>query len=229
MRPVLTMDERETVLFQLHDRNGHCGVKQTRKLIGDRFYWKSMNEDIAEYVNCCHLCQLGNQPTTERTDGRTLTPTETDVPWEKVGIDLLGPFPETPEGYRYVALCEDYHTHYLLGAMLYSNDTEEVAEFLKRDLFSHHGSPAVAVMDNGLAVGAIPILLTEKGTYIQVMPGYLPWINGLAESAVKHFKRALRKLRAQHGNDWPRYFYDLLLAPRICVRGSTLFSPFYMV
>ncbi|GAQ93296.1 hypothetical protein KFL_014240010, partial [Klebsormidium nitens] len=52
---------------------------------------------------------------------------------------------------------------------------------------------------------------------------------GLAESAVKHFKRGLRKLQARYGDDWPRYFYDLLFAHRICVRGATLFSAFHMV
>ena len=51
----------------------------------------------------------------------------------------------------------------------------------------------------------------------------------MAESAVKHFKRGLRKLQARYGDDWPLYFYDLLFAHRICVRGATLFSAFQMV
>ena len=150
-------------------------------------------------------------------------------PLGKVGLDLLGPFPPTKEGYRYVALLEDYHTHYVLGGLLRSSDTEEVADFLRRELYSHHGSPAVITMDNALSVGSVKTQCQEKGTYIQPLPAYSPWINGLAESAVKHFKRGLRKLQARYGDDWPRYFYDLLFAHRICVRGATLFSAFHMV
>ena len=228
-RPVLTKPEADSVMYHLHNQNGHPNVKQTRKLIADRFYWNGMSKDITDHVVTCPLCQLANQPTTERSDNRTLIPTETDLPWEKVGLDLLGPFPPTKEGYRYVALLEDYHTHYVLGGLLRSNDTDEVAEFLRRELFSHHGSPSVITMDNALSVGAVKSLCQEKGTYIQSLPAYSPWINGLAESAVKHFKRGLRKLQARYGDDWPRYFYDLLFAHRICVRGATLFSAFHMV
>ena len=230
LRPVLTKLEADSLIHHLHDLNGHPSVNQTYKLIGDRFWWKSMKRDVKQYVSSCHACQLANKPTTERTDGRSLTPTETDRPWEKVGLDLLGPFPTTGrDHYRYVALAEDYHTHYLLGAPLRSSKTEEVAEFLRRDLFSHHGSPAVMTMDNALSVGAVKELCEEKGTKIQSLPAYSPWINGLAESAVKHCKRGIRKLRHQYGEEWPRYFHDLLFAHRICVRSSTLFSSFKMV
>ena len=229
-KPVLTQTESEAVTYHMHDYNGHPSANQTYRLIADRFWWKGLREDVNRHVTSCHACQLANQPTTERSDGRTLTPTETDLPWEKVGLDLLGPFPAVgTEGYRYVALLEDYHTHYLLGALLRTSSTEEVAEFLRRELFSHHGSPAAIVMDNALSVGAVKDLCHEKGTTVQGLPGYSPWINGLAESAVKHCKRGIRKLRAQYGDSWPLYFHDLLFAHRICVRSSTLFSAFRMV
>ncbi|GAQ92414.1 hypothetical protein KFL_010100030, partial [Klebsormidium nitens] len=228
-RPVLTKPEADSAMYHLHNQNGHPNVKQTRKLIADRFYWNGMSKDITDHVVACPLCLLANQPTTERSDNGTLVPTERDLPREKVGLDLLGPFPPTKEGYRYVALLEDYHTHYVLGGLLRSNDTDEVAEYLRRELFSHHGSPAVITMDNALSVGTVKSLCQEKGSYIQPLPAYSPWINGLAESVVKHFKRGLRKLQARYGDDWPRYFYDLLFAHRICVRGATLFSAFHMV
>jgi transposase len=228
-KPALTKEEAESVIRHLHDNNGHPSIKQTKKLITDRFFWKDMGRDIHDHVRSCHYCQLANQPTTERTDGRVLKPTETDVPWEKVGLDLLGPFPNAKGGYQYVALLEDYHTHYLLGGLLHGSDTKGVADFLRRELYSHHGSPALIVMDNALAVGEVKELCQERGTRIHPMPSNSPWINGLAESAVKHSKRSLKKLRARYGDDWPDHFYDLLFSHRICVRGSTLLSSFQMV
>jgi hypothetical protein len=112
------------VIRHLHDNNGHPCIKHTKKLITDRFFWKDMGRDIHDHVRSCHYCQLANQPTTERTDRRVLKPTEMDVPWEKVGLDLLGPFPNAKGGYQYVALLEDYHTHYLLGGLLHSSNTK---------------------------------------------------------------------------------------------------------
>ena len=228
-RPVLAASEREAVIRHVHQTGCHPNLKNTLKLIRDRFWWKTLEQDVTAYVTECPTCQLANQPTTERSDGRTLTPTQVDLPWEKVGVDLMGPFPPTPEGYRYVAMLEDYHTHYVLGEMLYTNESEEVAAWLRRDLFAHHGTPAVMVMDNGLACGAVKELCHEKGTYLQPLPAHSPWINGLAESCVKHCKRGVRKLRADRGDLWPKYFHDLLFTHRICVRSSTLYSSFQMV
>jgi hypothetical protein len=45
-----------------------------------------MYNQIGDYVRSCHNCQMTNQPTTLRTDGRTLASTEVDMPLEKVGL-----------------------------------------------------------------------------------------------------------------------------------------------
>jgi hypothetical protein len=85
-------------------------MPNTRKLIRDRFWWAGMYNQIGDYVRSCHNCQMTNQPTTLRTDGRTLTSTEVDMPLEKVGFDLLGPFPPTKEGYTYLYFWHDHLT-----------------------------------------------------------------------------------------------------------------------
>lgn len=43
---------------------------------------------------------MANQPTTERSDGRNLIPTEVDRPFEMIGLDLAGPLPEISSGFN---------------------------------------------------------------------------------------------------------------------------------
>jgi hypothetical protein len=105
---VLTRMEKEAVLRLVHDNGGHPSMPNTRKLIRDRFWWAGMYNQIGDYVRSCHNCQMTNQPTTLRTDGKTLTSTEVDMPLEKVGFDLLGPFPPTKEGYTYLYIWHDH-------------------------------------------------------------------------------------------------------------------------
>lgn len=59
-----------------------------------------MTKEIREYVKTCHVCQMANQPTTERSDGRNLIPTEVDRPFEMIGLDLAGPLPEISSGFN---------------------------------------------------------------------------------------------------------------------------------
>jgi hypothetical protein len=107
-KAVLTRMEKEALLRLVHDNGGHPSMPNTRKLIQDRFWWAGMYNQIGDYVRSCHNCQMTNQPTTLRTDGRMLTSMEVDMPLEKVGFDLLGPFPPTKEGYTYLYIWHDH-------------------------------------------------------------------------------------------------------------------------
>lgn len=39
---------------------GHFGRDRTQQKIAERFYWKSMWNDIKEYVQTCPVCQTTN-------------------------------------------------------------------------------------------------------------------------------------------------------------------------
>jgi hypothetical protein len=163
-RLVLTGAEKEEVLHLIHDRGGHPSMPNTRKLTRDRFWWRNMYNKVGDYVRQCHNCQMTNQSTTLRTDGRSLVSTEVDLPMGKVGFDLLDPFPETPEGYKYVMVWQDYFSGWVGAGLSKSKYSKEVASFLKLDLSATHLCPATVVMDNNAAVGKVKKLCDAMGT-----------------------------------------------------------------
>ena len=42
----------------LHDDYVHQGLNQTLALVRERFYWSTMNHDVAKYVTNCHQCHV---------------------------------------------------------------------------------------------------------------------------------------------------------------------------
>jgi hypothetical protein len=44
-----------------------------------------------------------------------------DSPWRQVGLDLIGPLPETDSGYKYVATMTDYFSKWTEAKALKSN------------------------------------------------------------------------------------------------------------
>jgi hypothetical protein len=114
-----------------------------------------MYNQIEDYVRSCHNGQMTNQPTTLRTDGRTLTSTEVDMPLQKVGFDLLGPFPPTKERYTYLYIWHDHFSGWRGAGPGRTKNSSEVAAFLKMDLFASHLCPRVMVMDNDACVGEV--------------------------------------------------------------------------
>ncbi|GAQ93000.1 protein with retrovirus polyprotein and Retrovirus zinc finger-like domains [Klebsormidium nitens] len=165
----------------------------------------------------------------ERTDGRKLTSTEVDLPLEKVGFDLLGPFPPTTEGYEYVYIWYDYFSGWIGAGLGRTKQSAGVAEFLKMDLFAAHACPALISMDNDAHVGEVKNLCQRIGTQVQVIVPYSPWMNGGAESSVKIFTKNVRKLVIQYGPDWVSHIYEALLVIRVCYRTATRMSPFEII
>jgi hypothetical protein len=210
-RLVLTGAEKEEVLHLIHDRGGHPFMPNTRKLIRDRFWWRNMYNKVGNYMRHCHNCQMTNQPTTLRTNGRSLVSTEVDLPMEKVGFDLLGPFPETPEGYKYVMVWQDYFLGWVGAGLSKSKDSKEVASFLKLDLFATHLCPATIVMDIDAAVGEVKELCDAMGTQLLLTAALSPWQNGGSKAAVKYLTKFIRKLVLEYGNKWAEHFYEALM------------------
>ncbi|GAQ91265.1 hypothetical protein KFL_007540035 [Klebsormidium nitens] len=213
----------------MHDLGGHPSIPKTRRLIKERFFWKRMYEEIRDYIATCAACQMTDQPTTERTDGRTLTSTEVDLPLEKVGFDLLGPFPRMSEGFEYVYIWYDYFFGWIGAGLGRSKDSKEVAAFLKMDLFAAHACPAVIVMDNDACVGEVKELCDQMGSLVQLIIAYCPRMNGGAEASVKLVTKNIRKLILQHGLEWATHIFEALLVVRICYRTATRLSPFEII
>ena len=50
--------------------------------------------------------------------------------WHQIGIDLVGPLPETPNGNKYICTITDYYTKWAEATALPSKEAVGVANFL---------------------------------------------------------------------------------------------------
>lgn len=87
---------REAILKVAHDipMGGHLGIQKTRGRILENFYWPGIFSDVSKYCRSCGICQK----TTGRKDA-TKAPLHPlpiiDVPFKRIGMDLVGPLPRT--------------------------------------------------------------------------------------------------------------------------------------
>jgi hypothetical protein len=226
---ILSAAQKEAVLKQLHDFNGHPNQRQTLSLITERYWWRGITKEIKKYVKECPECQFANQPTTERSDGRTLTPTEVDRPFDMVGLDLAGPFPETKSGYQYLIIAVDYYTGYSEVGLAKSTSSQYVCEFIHKEIICRHGTPAVIVMDNDAAKGDVKLKCAGWGIMVRTIQPYAAYMNGFAEAMVKNYKKGMRKLVRQLGLQWDQFIWDLVLVQRIVPKTPTGISPFELL
>ena len=97
---------RRKVFNIIHSLN-HAGIKSSRYLIKQPYYWPSTNKGIKDWVMQCSNCQLVKSKRHTKAPFVSY-PTATDA-LSEINLDLIGPLPEN-RGHRYIFTISDRFT-----------------------------------------------------------------------------------------------------------------------
>ena len=99
---VIQRHELELLMNMMHNHPtaGHLGLEATYNKIKERYYWNQMYDDIKEYIKTCDMCQRFGKP--ERKE--SLHSIRIKQPFERIGIDIVGPLPETTRKNKYIVV-----------------------------------------------------------------------------------------------------------------------------
>ncbi|KAM7306521.1 Transposon Tf2-6 polyprotein [Ixodes scapularis] len=122
---------REEIFQACHDdpTAGHLGYSRTLARIRDKYYWPRFPKTVHLYTRSCHECQRRKKPPTKPAGLLQPIPAPT-TPFQQIGMDLLGPFPTSTQGNRWIIVATDYLTRYAETKALPSGTAVEVAKFL---------------------------------------------------------------------------------------------------
>ncbi|XP_064475418.1 uncharacterized protein K02A2.6-like [Ornithodoros turicata] len=143
---------RRALLQTLHDdpTTGHLGFARTYDRVIKRFFWPGMRRFISGYVRRCTDCQRRKHlPSAPQGLLQPIPPPA--APFQRLGIDLLGPFPVSADGNRWVVVCVDHYTRYAETKVLPTATAPDVASFLLEQVILRHGAPRELLSDRGSA------------------------------------------------------------------------------
>ena len=142
-RIVVPVSLRPKVLQVGHACSGHFGAKKTKAQIESHFYWPGLAKDIADHCKACTVCAAYNS---HKPDIQPLKPVPlVHTPWQKLAMDIVGPFSRTSNGYQYILTLVDMATRFPEAISLKRVDTASTAEALLR-VFSAYGTPQTIVL-----------------------------------------------------------------------------------
>ena len=100
-------------LWEYHDDPlaGHPGCDETLREIQIRFYWPGMRRSFRRYLSSCHLCTCCKPVCTTTKD--TIWPRAAQRPWEKIALDLVGPYPLSSTGKRFLLVVTDLFSRWI--------------------------------------------------------------------------------------------------------------------
>ena len=130
---VIKATEIEEILFNNHatTHTGHFGIETTYHQIIQNYYWPRMHMNIEKYIKACDVCQQKGR--TRRNN--LLYPIDSKEPFEKIGIDLVGPLTSTKDEYKFIVVTIDYSTKWSEARVIPNSTAESITPFLYEDIF----------------------------------------------------------------------------------------------
>ncbi|UYV76491.1 hypothetical protein LAZ67_14000675 [Cordylochernes scorpioides] len=153
------------------------------------------------------------------------------IPFQKIGMDLLGRFPPTRDGNRWVIVCTDYLTKYAVTKAIPTGGAVEVAKFMVNDVVLKHGAPRELITERGRSFQAKVVNELTKmcGMSHYFTTAYHPQTNGLTERLNKTLVDMLSMYVDVDQKNWDSVLPFITFAYNTARQETTGFSPFFLV
>ncbi|RWS18083.1 integrase core domain protein-like protein, partial [Leptotrombidium deliense] len=138
---------RHQILESYHDDiiSGHVGLTKTYHKIKLKYFWPKLRKHVKHYIASCASCQSRkNQCRKPIGNLQSIRPGNI---YEMVGIDVLGRFPKSHKGNRYIIVCTDYASRYAETMACEVANAETMCEFFLRQIVLRHGAPSFIISD----------------------------------------------------------------------------------
>lgn len=197
------------------------------KVLQQGYFWPTMKHDA--FISCDKCQRFAPIP---KATPENLTTVMSPWPFNKWGIDLIGPLHTFPRGYKFAIVAVDYYTKWTEAEPLASITKANCTNFIWKNILCRFGIPHSLVSYNGKQFeNAKTIKLCE---YLNIRKhfstlGY-PKSNGQVEAInkiIKHtLKTRLENLKGKRVDELPKVLWAYQTTQR-STTGETPFSLAY--
>ncbi|CAK1603027.1 unnamed protein product [Parnassius mnemosyne] len=173
---------------------GHLGVKRTLLKIRERFYCVHCRDDVEDWCRKCTSCAAVKGPQTRSRGALKLY--NVGAPWERIAIDVAGPFLESESGNKYFMVVMDYFTTWPEVFVITNQEASTVANKLFYEVFCRFGVPLEINSDlqRNLESQIFQEICRVMGTHKTRTTSYHPQFDGMVERFNQTLERYLAKV-----------------------------------
>ncbi|CAB0016930.1 unnamed protein product [Nesidiocoris tenuis] len=230
LRIVVPSSLRLKVLALNHStpQGGHCGHRKTYQAASSKYFWPGMAKDVASFVRRCPQCAL------VKDHGRVKPPmgkfNDPKQAFEAISIDIVGPLPPTPDGFKYILTVIDQFSRFVQFYALKTQTAEEIAQKLVAH-FCRFGTSKRLLSDQGRNLTSE--LVRHLCEFFQVdkvqTTAYHPAGNGRCERVHRTMARLLAHFVNDNQTDWEAKLPLAELVINSHVNETTTYPPFTVV
>jgi RNase H-like domain found in reverse transcriptase/Reverse transcriptase (RNA-dependent DNA polymerase)/Integrase zinc binding domain/Retroviral aspartyl protease/Zinc knuckle len=226
-------NSREIVISEAHSMLAHLGASKTLDYLKDHVWWRDMVTDVKAFCETCQTCKM-SKPSNQKPYGLLNPLSVPSYPWESVGIDFVGPLPESRnrDG-QYdaitVIICLLTAMVHLIPSRINYNATQ-LAELVFEHIYKIHGLPRNIISDRDvLFTSAFWSRLHRLiGTKLRMSSAYHPQSDGSTERANRTVTQMLRQCIQPDQKDWVARLPAIEFAINSARSESTGYAPFFL-
>ncbi|KAM4616300.1 gypsy retrotransposon integrase-like protein 1 isoform 2-T2 [Polymixia lowei] len=226
---VIEADRKRQIFLDSHfnDIGHHLGQKKTVHKIQSKYYWLGIVKDVVDWIKVCETCQH-----TERNKNmaRTVRPIKVDAPWDIVGIDIIGPFPETQQGNTSVILIVDYFSKWVEAFPVPKKDIISVTRCISKSIYRFGAPKTIVCTQNVDFCDEVTKLLCDRWSIVQkVSPLVQPQLNPLHDHTSGILKEAIAQMVTEKQAEWDDFLDPVLFLFRSSTNATTKFTPYSLM
>uniref|UniRef100_A0A7N4NUH2 Gypsy retrotransposon integrase-like protein 1 n=1 Tax=Sarcophilus harrisii TaxID=9305 RepID=A0A7N4NUH2_SARHA len=226
---VVDPERRRQVFLESHftESGHHLGQKKTAQRIQSRYYWLGIVKDVVDWIRVCQTCRNA-----EHTKNlvRKARPAKAEAPWEILGMELQGPFPETARANTHVLIVTDYFTKWIEAIPLRKKDTLSVAKALASLFYRFGASRNIYSSQSWAFCEEVSRHLGEHWSISQTLtPSAAPDPTGLDEATAELLKAALQSVVKEKQPEWDEHLEPMVFGFRTAVSPVTKHTPFFLM
>ncbi len=220
----------EILTLMHHDKTaGHLGTEKLTGKIRARFYWPGRQRAIKQWCKTCEACAA--YKVRGPSSRAPMTGAVTGCPFERITVNLMGPFPTTERGNMYIMVVTDYFSRLAESYAIPNQQAVTVAKKLVEMFMLRLGVPRTIHSDQGKYFESR--LFQEMCKLLQMnktrTTPYNPQSDGLVERMNKTLISMLSVFVEDNQSNWDELLPYVMMTCRSSVQSSTGFTPYKML
>ncbi|KAL0194547.1 hypothetical protein M9458_008119 [Cirrhinus mrigala] len=223
---------RQRLLSLIHEdpSAGHPGILATQELVGNKFWWPSMNQQITSFVKDCVVCnQIKSQH--QRPAGLLQPLPIPERPWSHLAVDFVTDLPPSNHNTTVLTIIDRFSKACRFIPLPKLPTAWETAQILLHQVFRFYGLPEDIVSDRGpqFTSRVWRAFCSQLNINVSLTSGYHPQSNGQVERLNQELTKFLRAYCYLKQSDWSDYIVWAEYAQNSLKKPSTQLTPFQCI
>jgi hypothetical protein len=224
---------REMIISHAHSILAHLGAAKTVTYLRQNIWWKGLVSDVLAFCETRATCKI-SKPNNQAPYGKLETLEVPTRPWETIGVDFVGPLPESSNlngKFDMLLVIIDHLTsmvHLVPTKQTYR--AKDIAEVIFDRVYKHHEMPSKIVSDrDSLFTSTFWKTFNElTGVELRMSSSFHPQTDGATERANRTITQMLRQCVAPHQRDWVSKLPAIEFAINCARSDTTGYTPFML-